>query len=329
MAEEIFPGLYRIPVPIPENPLKELNSYVIRGRERSLVIDTGMNRPECESALHRGLGELGVDLERTDLFITHLHADHSGLIAGLTRENTSVYCSGPDAEIINSDDSHWEQLRVFVLTGGFPAAEFDRAIRRHPGFRYRCREVIDFTVVADGDSLTVGDYNLRCVWTPGHTAGHMCLYEPDKKILISGDHILGDITPNISLWSDDEDPLADYLASLDKTGRLDIRTVLPAHRSQIHDCHARIAELKKHHRVRADEVLTVLEQGEQNAYQVASQMTWDMTYDSFALFPVSQKWFAAGEALAHLKFLEGEGKVRRELKDGCALFSLVAATRTG
>ncbi len=322
MVEEIYPGLYRILVPIPQNPLKELNSYVIRGGERNLIIDTGMNRVECESALLQGLRELKVDLERTDLFITHMHADHSGLIAAMARANTKVYCSGPDAEIINYDHSQWERMRVFVLMGGFPADEFDRAITRHPGFKYRCREVIDFTVVQDGDRLTVGDYSFTCVSTPGHTRGHMCLYEADKKILISGDHILGDITPNISLWSDTENPLADYLASLDKTGRLDIQVVLPGHRSLISDCYARIAELKEHHRLRAEEVLTILEGGEQNAYQVAARMTWDMTYDTFELFPIAQKWFAAGEALAHLKFLEGEGRIRRRLKDGYALFSL-------
>lgn len=320
MVEEIMPGLYRLVVPIPQNPLKELNCYVIEGETRNLVIDTGMNRPECENVLRAGLDKLNIDPDRTDLFITHMHADHSGLIGAVAQKESRIYCGAPDAEIINYDDSHWEFLRIFVQMGGFPAAEFENAIKKHPGYKYRCRDYIHFTVVSDGDVIDTGNFRLACVHTPGHTRGHFCLYEPEKKILFSGDHILGDITPNISLYSDDEDPLADYLESLDKVGRLDVDLVLPGHRSFISDIKARINELKAHHRARADEVLEILSGGGQSAYQVAAQMTWDMTYDFFEQFPVAQKWFAAGEALAHLKFLEGEGKVKKERVDDTMIY---------
>lgn len=325
MLEEIMPGLHRVVVPIPRNPLKELNCYVIKGEKRNLVIDTGMNRPECESVLWAGLDELDINPAETDLFITHMHADHSGLISAVAAKESRVYCGAADAEIINYDDSHWEFLRIFVEMGGFPAGEFENAIQKHPGYKYRCRDHIDFTVVEDGDIIDTGNFRLTCVHTPGHTRGHFCLYEADKKILFSGDHILGDITPNISLHSDDEDPLSDYLQSLDKVGRLAVDLVLPGHRSFITDIKARIAGLQKHHRTRADEVLEILSKGRQNAYQVAAQMTWDMTYDSFEQFPIAQKWFAAGEALAHLKFLEGEGKVKRERVENIMVYSLTNA----
>ncbi len=312
MIEELLPGLYRMDVPIPNNPLKSLNSYVLKSDERNLVIDTGMNRPECLNAMEAGLGELGVDLERTDFLITHMHADHSGLAATIPASGSVVFCSQQDADIINADDSHWELMRIFVRTGGFPAEEFDNAIQKHPGYKYRARDYIDFAILAEGDPVNVGDYHFRCMITPGHTQGHLCLYEAEKKIFISGDHILNDITPNISLWSDDIDPLADYIISLDRVGRLDIDIVLPGHRTIFRNCRERIEELKKHHRTRADEVLSILHQGSQDAYEVASQMTWDMTYDSFDEFPIAQKWFAAGEALAHLKYLEGLRQVKRE-----------------
>jgi len=181
---------------------------------------------------------------------------------------------------------------------------------------------VDFTVIGDGDNIAVGDYHFTCVKTPGHTRGHMCLYEKEKKILISGDHILNDITPNISLWSDWHNPLQDFLHSLDKVRELAVEWVLPGHRTVFNNCAARIDELKEHHRIRANEVLAILRDGAQHAYQVASRMTWDMSYDNFADFPVSQKWFAAGEALAHLKYLEGLGKIRREKVDGTVVFLL-------
>lgn len=323
MIEELFPGLFRAVVPIPQNPLKELNSYIIKGNERNLIIDTGMNRPECQEVITNSVKELSLDLNKTDIFITHMHADHSGLIAHLATENSKVYCSPQDEPWINLENSFFDIMRDFIPLGGFPADNYDEAIRMHPGYKYRCLEYIDFTLLNDGDTLEYGDYHLTVVATPGHTAGHLCLYEPRKKILFSGDHILGDITPNISLHTADEDPLTDYLASLEKTRRLALETVLPAHRSIIADGYARIEELKRHHKARANEVLAILQDlGEQNAYQVATHMTWDMTYDHFEDFPIAQKWFAAGEALAHLKYLETKGQVKKRLVDDTFLFSL-------
>ena len=169
MVKEILPNIYKLDIPIPKNPLKSLNSYVIKSEERTLVIDTGLNRDECRAAMDVGLEELGVDLADVDFFITHMHADHSGLVAGLMKRGSVAYCSAEDAEIINMDESHWETMRVFVQTGGFPAEEFQNAIEKHPAYKYRAKEYIDFTIVNDGDSLTVGDYQFTCVKTPGHT----------------------------------------------------------------------------------------------------------------------------------------------------------------
>ncbi|GAH19644.1 unnamed protein product, partial [marine sediment metagenome] len=187
---------------------------------------------------------------------------------------------------------------------------------------YSGRGHLDFHILKEGDTISIGDYLFKCIETPGHTRGHMCLYEPNKKILMSGDHILIDITPNISLWSDDEDPLKEYLSSLDKVYNLDIKLVLPGHRSAFENCKERIEELKHHHQTRANEVLSILEKGTQNAYQVASHMTWDMSYEFWEQFPPSQKWFAFGEAVAHLKYLEEKGKVQKETQGPEVAFSL-------
>ena len=72
--------------------------------------------------------------------------------------------------------------------------------------------------------------------------------------------------------------------------------------------------MRRHHQLRLDEIISILGKGRQNASQVASQMTWDITYKSWDMFPPSQKWFAFGEAIAHLKFLEEEGKVGKEMQ---------------
>lgn len=320
--EEIRPGLFKTDIPIPKNPLKSLNCYILQSGGETLVVDTGFNLMECRQALMDSLDDLAVDLNDTKVFITHMHADHSGLVADLVREGAQAYCSREDAETINAGEGPFLMMDVFVRTGGFPAEELKNAIKKHPGYRYRAMEYVDFKIVDDHDVITVGDYQLRCIKTPGHTRGHMCLYEQEKKILFSGDHVLDDITPNISLWSDRYDPLANYLASLDKIIRLDAELVLPGHRSAITNLPGRINELKQHHAARADEVLEILKQSPMNAYEVAAQMTWDLTYDDFQSFPVAQKWFAAGEALAHLKYLEGIKRVERINRQGIVIFQL-------
>jgi glyoxylase-like metal-dependent hydrolase (beta-lactamase superfamily II) len=308
--EEILPSLYRIEVPLPGSPLKATNSYVVKGTDQSLIIDTGWNREDCMAALVSGLRECGVDLKQADFFITHMHADHSGLVSTVAEQGAKIYFGQADAEIIRSSTpGHWEKMIDFARKCGFPGEELEKAIGSHPGRRYSPNTSLNFCILRDGDTISIGDYLFGCIETPGHTPGHICLYEHGKKIFICGDHILADITPNITLSFEDRNPLKEYLMSLDKVYDLDVELVLPGHRSIFSNQEERIRELRQHHQARLTEVMSILGKGEQNAFQVASQMTWDIGYKSWDLFPPAQKLFAFGEALAHLKYLEEEGKV--------------------
>jgi glyoxylase-like metal-dependent hydrolase (beta-lactamase superfamily II) len=320
--EEILPSLYRINVPLPGSPLKATNSYAIKGTERSLIIDTGWNREDCLAALVSGLDECGVNPGQADFFITHMHADHSGLVSTLARDGAIIYFGRADAEIIRSSTpERWEEMIDFAGKSGFPGEEIEKAIGSHPGRKYSPDTALNFSILGDGDAINVGEYLFRCVETPGHTPGHICLYEPGKKIFICGDHILGDITPNITLSYEELNPLKEYLTSLDKVYDLDVELVLPGHRSIFRNQKERIRELKRHHQARLTEVISILGKGKQNAFQVASQMTWDIGYKSWGSFPPAQKLFAFGEALAHLKYLEEEGKVGWEMeKQGIMFF---------
>jgi len=103
--------------------------------------------------------------------------------------------------------------------------------------------------------------------------------------------------------------------------------VLPGHRRIIEDARGRIQELKDHHQNRCNEILAILATGDKNAYQVASKMSWDITYKTWDDFPVSQKWFATGEAIAHLVFLEGKGLIKHDSRDGLDVFSLKGKAR--
>lgn len=316
MVTEVYQDIYRIEVPLPQNPMKLLNSYFIRGNERNLIIDTGFNRPECKEALLGGLKELGADYSKTDIFITHLHADHSGLVSSIRTEDNTVYASRQDGHVINSlhADEYWVTLYEQFRITGLRLTE-QLAIDTHPGYCFRPDDKkVPMHCVADGDVLHVGDYELTCVHTPGHSPGHMCLYDKNKKIFFAGDMILGDITPNLCPERFALSSLTQYLQSLDKVEALDIEHVFVGHRSMLTDLQARIDSLRIHHRDRCAEALQVLEQGPLDAWEAAAQMTWQINAKNWDAFPPSQKWFATGEAYEHMLHLCEQGKVLRHYR---------------
>ena len=268
-------------------------------------------------ALVSGLEECGIDQEKADFFVTHMHADHLGLIPALAAKTARIYSGEPDSSILNPIPSqYWARQSDFARKHGFSREELEKVVVSHPGHKYSARAPLDFHVLRDREAINVGDYLFECIETPGHTKGHLCLYEPEKKILISGDHILVDITSNISLWSEERNPLDEYFKSLDKVYNLDVELVLPGHRRIFTNHRERIRELKQHHQQRLDEVVTILRKGKQDAFRIASQMTWDIDCSSWDLFPPAQKWFAFGEAMAHLRYLEELKKVGREETQG-------------
>jgi len=316
LIEQIVPGIFRLEVPIPNSPLKATNAYFIRG-DRNLIVDVGINTEKSLAFLRAALDELAVDLSKTDFFITHLHIDHWGLIPELKTDTSVLYATLPDAVSVNgflTADDPFEKMYNAACHNGFSHEEAVMAIGRHPAKSAKSKEPLDFTIIAEGAILTVGNYHFTCIETPGHTKGHVCLYEPNKKILLSGDHILGDISPNITYWREGN-PLDDFLVSLKKIAVLPVDIVLPGHRRVFKDCEGRICELLEHHRQRADEAFAILGDGPKNGYQVAARMSWDMVYKSWADVAASQKFFATGEALSHLRYLECKGLIHSATKD--------------
>lgn len=316
MLTKVADNIYKKVVPLPNNPLREINAYIILGEDKNLLIDTGFNRPECEEALKSAFTELGI--KETDLFITHLHSDHCGLIAQFASENSTIFSSETDGELINFEagNLYWKMLDDLYIKYGFPKATIGRNTDIHPGRKYCHEERVNFTYVAEGDVLNYGGYELKVIEVPGHTPGLLCLYDEKNKILFSADHILGTITPNISIELSVEDPLKDYLESLEKVEKLDVDLVLSAHGTPIDDMYARIKELRQHHEERLDEVVQILGDEWKTAYMVARDMTWEIDCRNWDEFPAPQKWFATGEAIAHLQYLYYSGKISREEKNG-------------
>lgn len=315
-ATEVLPGLFVIEVPLPGNPLKTLNSYIIKA-EKSLVIDTGFNMDVCYTEFIKALNEIGVDFKRAEYFITHLHADHLGLAGRLTN---SVYMSDVDIEIRQKFAGFKPDVLRFFKMNGLPQEDIEGITRLHPAVRYSSS--IDFQPVRDGEIFEYGDYALKAILTPGHTPGHMCLYDEERKILFSGDHILFDITPNISYW-EGHDSLREYLNSLDKIYKLDVDRTFPGHRGFRGEVKKRILELKEHHRKRLEEVIDALKGGARNAWQISPYITWDITYSSWSEVPTVQKWFIINETIAHLIYLENNGIIATEIKNGNVYYKLV------
>jgi len=320
MIEDVLPGLYKIELPLPKNPLKSVNCYLIKGADRNLIIDTGMNRPECKEVMMPALQKLDVDLNRTDLFVTHLHADHFGLTGDLATESSICYFGDVETRIVKGP-RHWADLLDYYTANGFPLQVLKESMAKHPGYLYSPSRLVDITEVRDGQVIEVGGYALRCVETPGHSPGHMCLYDESKKILFSGDHILFDITPNIAHWPEMGDALGSYLESLERADTLEVELVLPAHRSSWHEHRKRIQELKEHHKVRLEEAMAALKEGDKTAYQVAPYITWKIEAKEWKDFPIVQQWFAMGETIAHLVYLLERGKVKRYNLDGTTYYA--------
>ena len=315
MLTKITDHIYQKAVPLPNNPLREINVYFVTG-EKYLMIDTGFNRPECEAALQEAIAELGI--KEFDIFITHLHSDHCGLISKFSQAGNCLLTGETEGELINFEagNLYWNMLDNLFIKYGFPKANFGRNTDIHPGRKYCNAGRVDFTYVKEGDILQYGGYTLQAITTPGHTPGHMCLYDAENKILFCGDHILGTITPNICIELGVENPLQDYLNSLAKIEKLDVSLLLTAHGTMVSDMYARIQELYQHHEARLQEVLSILTNEWKTAYMVAQDMTWEIMCKDWESFPAPQKWFATGEAISHLQYLYFLGKILKEERNG-------------
>ena len=318
MVQKVWdrPEIWRVIVELPKNPLRELNCYVIRDGDRSLIIDTGFHTPVCHEDLWAGLEELNPDLSKAALFLTHLHADHTGLVWDFVEKGVPVYMSRRDYELSLTAESRRGLIELQgdrFLREGFPEEEMGkqrdgnhaRAYAPAPGFPYCPME--------DGDAVPCGSLTVQAILTPGHTPGHMVLYLPEEQLLFSGDHVLFDITPNIAVWGDDDPSLENYISSLEMTKKLKVRQTFPAHREVAGDLYSRVDALIDHHGWRLNEIFGAVKNNPgSTAFEIAGHITWSARGLGWEKFPTNQKWFATAETLAHLDYLTSRGQIVRK-----------------
>lgn len=322
MITEVYPDIFKLEIPLPNNPLKALNSYIIKSEDRSLIVDTGFNTEEGKQILRRGLEEIGKSFGSSDLLLTHHHADHTGLAAALSREGAVVYSGETDGRMINDMTGQKEWSKLDGLIKIFDLEQDHVSYADHPGFKYCPKEPVEFSFVKEGNKILVGQYSFEVIDIPGHTQGHIGLYESKHKIFLCGDHILDKITPNITFWGFDQDILAVYFDSLRKVREYDIDYLLTAHRSIIRDHRRRIDELLAHYKKRLEEVEKIISKGPATVRDTAASMHWDIRCKNWEDFPKPQKWFAASEAMSHLEHLYCTGRAERSEVEGILQYKL-------
>lgn len=317
---EVLPGIYQLKLPIPNNPLEYTNIYLVRGDDKHLLIDVGWNSEEALQSLKKQLTEIGIDLEDISRIIaTHIHADHYGL-AGKLRQlcQAKISLHYLEENLISSRYINVEetlrQTEQWFHINGVPANELPISLPVSAGTQKFASPTLPDITLRGGETISAGAFNLQVLWTPGHSPGHICLYEPTQKILFSGDHVLPVITPNVSLQTQSEDnPLGDFLNSLNRLKQLDVNLVLPAHEQIFTNLKTRVEEIVWHHQQRNAEILEALKAQPETAYQISAEITWmpELGGARFQDLALWDKRMAVSETLAHLKAMTVDGKVSK------------------
>lgn len=314
-VEVVRPGIVSIPTPVKTLPIRYTLSYLLIGDGQAVLVDPGWGSSEALAALEAGLATAGVGIGDLDgIVITHVHPDHHGLTARLLERNPALWIAmhADERGLLLSEEAHIEEYvdtyQAWMAGAGIPVSPTlaDQAAR----LKHTVMMPEPTLTLGDGDLVPLAGRRVRAVATPGHTPGHLCLVDDDNDVILTGDHVLPRISPNIGGHADGmASPLRSYLASLDRLADVD-REVLPAHEWRFRGLPRRVAELQAHHRERLDEVLVAVRGGAgSTAWQIAQALTWAHGWDALGEF---QQRFAVGETVAHLVYLVEEGVVRAE-----------------
>jgi glyoxylase-like metal-dependent hydrolase (beta-lactamase superfamily II) len=312
-VEKVRDGLWSVPVPLPNNSLRYVLVYVFETDRGPFLMDAGWNTDDAFGALEDGLKEIGSAISEVQgVMVTHIHPDHYGL-AGRIREASGAWISlhPADARLIHDRYDRPDNLLDLMATAlrqmGAPPDELATLQHAAMPVRQLVDPVFPDVLLEDGAQPEVPGWDLTAIWTPGHSPGHLCFHEARYDLMLSGDHVLPRITPNISYHPQaGTNPLGDYLASLDKLEPYEVQEVLPAHEYRFFDLQARLGELRRHHEERFAEVIAVLGEGPHTAWDVAQRMRWSRSWDDIAGF---MRRAAVAEAMSHLEALRIDGIV--------------------
>jgi glyoxylase-like metal-dependent hydrolase (beta-lactamase superfamily II) len=323
-AHAVGPGIYRVPLPLPNDGLRAVNVYVIEDGDGLVLVDGGWAMADATEVLERALGELDRGLrDIREFLVTHLHRDHYTQAIAVRQITGSAVAVGEGEkaclDAIHSLEVHPDIARMH-LAGADDIAQLLAGWHGERDVSYW--EYPD-RWLADGIDLPLQSRILRAIHTPGHTAGHMVFHDPQANILFAGDHVLPHITPSIGVeLVRPESPLRDYLASLRIVRSLPDAQLLPAHGPVAASTHARVDELLDHHDERLNATASAVAAGASTAVEVARRLPWTRRHHKLEDLDLFNKILAIQETMAHLDVLVERGWLTRALaEDGVAHYA--------
>jgi glyoxylase-like metal-dependent hydrolase (beta-lactamase superfamily II) len=303
--EELEGGIRQVTLPLPTRP-GHVHAYLLPGEDGWIVVDTGVGLPDAKEAWRAELERAGGQVAA--IFVTHFHPDHIGAAADLHELTGAPVYEGTldyaQCELVWGNPAWSERLLDWFQLHGAPPDVTGELVGQSSIYRPFIRYQRDPVLMREGEHLD----GWELVAAPGHADGQLCLLK--DGVLVAADHLLARITPTVGLWpASRPDPLADFLAALDRTIELDPRIALPGHGELIDDPAGRARELQEHHRVRLEETVAALDGGRpRTGYELSLTLFGD------DLKPASRR-FAIAETLSHLERLVNEGLARRQ-EDG-------------
>jgi glyoxylase-like metal-dependent hydrolase (beta-lactamase superfamily II) len=305
---EVVPGIHMLELPLPFS-LGIVNVYLVRLESGWLLIDTGMRTEACFDALARALEGLSVDWrDIRRILLTHIHPDHIGLatkLIALTGAALELHAADNELLVhVTDTDLHRDWQQEILTTAGVSPEM--RAMVHSAMFEIQqsFERLAPDRLLAGGETIATAHGVLEVVWTPGHSPGHVCLYDRQRRVLISGDHILQHISPNIG-WQPGRDALGEYLSSLDRIAALDVDLILPSHGAPFAGHREWVCKTHEHHAERCARIVALVEGGAATAHQIAERL-WNRHLSPF------HYRFAIFEVLAHLEYMERREVLRAD-----------------
>jgi glyoxylase-like metal-dependent hydrolase (beta-lactamase superfamily II) len=313
-GERVLPGLWRLRLPLPWPGVPHGNAWAIAAGSGVVLVDTGYYEPGSLAQLERAMAQVNLRLEHVRLVAcTHAHSDHWGQAGPIMDRAGCELWMHPNHEHATRSATDWQSVLAQRLEvgrqSGVPQAALDRYAERLAEQKASssgvARIVEPDRPLLDGVQIDT-DLGPWIVYeTPGHAPSHVCLYQPDRRVLISGDHVLG----RISLFYDygwTPDPVGEFLRSLDVVDRLDARLGLSGHGKPFVDVHGHIEGSRQLVHQRLSAARTALGSEPRLAVEIASEV-----HGGEPLTQANASWFLQ-ETLCYLGHLERGGEVVRE-----------------
>jgi glyoxylase-like metal-dependent hydrolase (beta-lactamase superfamily II) len=314
----ILNGVHQIKTPCPRSASWTTNVYVIEGSDGHILVDSGWDSQESLWALQEGIKAANLKLrDIKKVVITHIHPDHYGLstkIKQICRAQVAMHKIDADFIFPRYKDSAdlIKKTGELLRKNGVPEDELPQLKEASLWMNNYVTPDSPEVKLEDGDIISNDSVELEVLWTPGHSPGHVCLYEKGRKFVITGDHVLYDTFSHVSFNPQSgNNPLGDYISSLKKLESLKVHFILPGHGPVFNALGLRIERILQHHEERKRAILKTLRDGLKTAYAIAQEIPWTVNGEdtTFRDLGIWDKRKAVTETIAHLKLLTEEDRV--------------------